>query len=120
MSPVIYLVDDEEILLSMVEGVLSRGPWQVKAFADPEKALRSFHAEATKPGLLVTDYAMPGMTGLELAAECRAMASDLKVVMISGTMSPKLAQESPSLINCFLAKPFNSKELWNAVESVIG
>src|SRR6185436_20559817 len=85
----IYLVDDEEILLNIAELALVADGYQLKKFQDPVSALNSFTLEPRKPSLLMTDYAMSPMNGVELSARCKSEHPGLKVLIVSGTAGPE-------------------------------
>jgi CheY-like chemotaxis protein len=47
--------------------------------------------------VLVTDYRMPGLSGLELARESRRIAPDLPVVLLSGNLDDRVLEESAAI-----------------------
>jgi two-component system chemotaxis response regulator CheY len=71
MKP-IFLVDDSPTMLASMAGVLSRAGFAVEKAASAEDALRTLGA---RPPLriVITDYHMPGMNGVELIREIRKM-----------------------------------------------
>jgi CheY-like chemotaxis protein len=84
---------------------------------DPGAALRLL--EARLPDLLLTDYSMPGMTGLELAEHAKARSNGaLRVLIVSGYADADALQASearPTL----LRKPFDERALIEAVRDVL-
>lgn len=70
--------------------------------------------------LLVTDYRMPGMTGLQLARECCSLNDELGVLFISGS-SPgdDLRADLDGERRAFLAKPFRQSELLRSAKAVL-
>jgi CheY-like chemotaxis protein len=75
--------------------------------------------EARQPDLLVTDYSMPGMTGLELAEHARARANgDLRVLIVSGYADAE-ALEASAARPMLLRKPFDESALIAAVRDVL-
>ncbi len=115
----IYLVDDEELLLEMAEGALLGHGYALKKFQDPEAAFESFTREPRKPSLLVTDYAMGSMNGLELAVKCKAAWPTLKILMVSGHAGPELIQQAPGTVDQFLPKPYLPSELARIVRALL-
>ena len=115
----IYLVDDEPLLLEVAEASLTDPSWRLKKFNDPALAWESFRAERPKPALLLTDYWMGSMTGLELAALCIEAHPKLKVILASGTVGAEIANAGPVKIDWFLAKPFHPRQLLEAVQSLL-
>jgi PAS domain S-box-containing protein len=77
-------VDDEEALAFLMEIVLSRMGYQVSGFTDPLQALEEFKRDPTCYDAVVTDVAMPGMTGPKLAGKLREIRQDVPIVLTSG------------------------------------
>src|SRR6188768_3927565 len=91
----IYLVDDEESSLLLAEVALLADGYELKKFQDPEEALEAFTRELRKPSLLLTDYSMGTMTGMELSTKCKSAHPGLKILMVSGTESPEVVHQAP-------------------------
>lgn len=115
----IYLVDDEEILLELAEVSLLADGYALKKFQSPQAALDSFAQEPSKPSLLLTDYAMGSMNGLELSAKCKLAHPGLKILMVSGTAGPEVVEQSPGTVDQFLSKPYKPAELARTVRSML-
>ena len=118
-QPVIFVVDDEPNLLMFVGMVLADGPWTVKQFPAPQPAMESFLHAVPKPDLLLTDYLMPSMNGLQLAAYCKERHPALKVILISGMVGAEIAKTVPFELDGFLAKPFAPQAILDLVNSVL-
>ena len=58
----LLLVDDEENILRSLRRVLKRGGWEIEIAPNAEAALACF--ETFKPGVVISDYYMPGMSGV--------------------------------------------------------
>jgi CheY-like chemotaxis protein len=115
----IYLVDDEPMLLELAAAILEPLGYSVETFRSPETALRAFELAEPRPALVVTDYAMHSMTGLELASACRRIRPKQKVLLVSGTVGPEIFRDAPVQPDRFLAKPYQVKELLEVVESTL-
>ena len=115
----IYLVDDEEMLLNLAEASLRSEGYALKKFQNPEMAFESFTREPRKPSLLLTDYAMPLLNGIELSTKCKSAHPDLKILMISGTAGPEIMDEAPGAVDQFLAKPYKPADLARKVRSML-
>lgn len=59
----LVLVDDDKLTLEIVSWITSKGPWQSRLFVDHDDALH--HMSTSVPRLLVVDFYMPRMTGLD-------------------------------------------------------
>jgi CheY-like chemotaxis protein len=115
----IYVVDDEPMLLELAVIVLEPIGYDVKTFRDPKAALEAFRKAETAPALLITDYAMHLMNGMELMTACRGINPSQKILMISGTVDEKIFQNAPCKPNRFLSKPYQAKQLIEAVRSLL-
>ena len=115
----IYVVDDEPMLLELAVIVLEPIGYNVKTFRDPKAALDAFGKAEKPPALLITDYAMHLMNGLELMTACRGINPGQKILMISGTIDEKIFRNAPCKPNRFLSKPYQAKQLVEAVKSLL-
>jgi two-component system, NtrC family, nitrogen regulation response regulator GlnG len=115
----VYIVDDDHQLRPLLERALVRAGFDVAAFPNAELALDALLAGETVPDLLVTDYQMPGMNGLELIARCREILPGLKTLSISGTpelMELKFPRCRPDTL---LPKPFAYPDLIKEVRLLV-
>ncbi len=117
-APIVYLVDDEELLLEMAEVALMGQGYRVKKFTDPTRALFSLAAEPSAPALLLTDYAMTPINGLELSERCRKVWPDLKILLLSGTVDGSITHNAPVKPNAFLPKPYLPSQLAEIVQAL--
>jgi len=118
--PLIYLVDDQPLLLDLAEMSLLSGGYKLKKFLDPEAALESFLDARSKPSLLITDYAMGKMNGLELVDRCKAVKPDLKTILVSGTAGAEIMLESEVKVDRFVGKPYQPSSLADLVRQILG
>ena len=116
---VIYVVDDEPMLLDLASAILEPSGYTVETFRSPETALRAFEQAEPRPALIITDYAMHSMTGLELAGACRRIQPRQKVLLVSGTVALDLIQNEPVQPDGFLTKPYQAKQLVEAVRATL-
>ena len=116
----IYIVDDEPMLLELASVILQPLGYNVKAFHDAVSALESFRGAKPLPVLLITDYSMHAMNGMDLIKACRQIRPYQKILLISGTVGEDIYRNSTEKPNQFLAKPYHSKQLVDAVEALLG
>lgn len=119
-KPVIYAVDDEVMILELITVLLEPLGYRVLTFPDPAQALQSFTSAPVRPALIITDYAMHALNGMELIEKCRAVAPAQKILLASGTVGEEIFASSPSKPDRFLAKPFKPPELAAIVRELIG
>ena len=115
----IYVVDDEPMLLEMASVILEPLGYRLRTFRDPATALESFTAARPRPELVITDYAMHNLDGLELIAACRRVEPKQRILLVSGTVGPEIFRAAASKPDRFLAKPYHAKLLVETVESVL-
>ena len=68
----------------------------MSTFTSPEKALAAARADPAQFDLAVTDYNMPGMSGLNVAIALRDIRADLPVVLASGYITEELRANAPA------------------------
>jgi signal transduction histidine kinase len=90
---VVY-VDDDESMRPMMERWLQRKGYRVSIYADPKAALEALRAAPRSVDIVVTDFNMPGMSGLELAEALIALRPDLPIVLSSGYVSEELLRDA--------------------------
>ena len=117
--PLIFVVDDEPMLLSLTAILLEQAGYETRTFPDAILALRAFNSAEPRPALIVTDYAMHSMTGIDLIRECRRIVPQQKTILISGTIDESVYAHVTAKPNRFLAKPFGPPEFVGLVQSVL-
>jgi CheY-like chemotaxis protein len=116
-QPTVFVVDDEPMLLELAEAILKPLGYLVRTFRDPELALKE--CSAARPDVIITDYAMPRMTGMDLIRECRRLNPSQKLILLSGTVDEHVFAEAPVKPDQFLTKPYQIQELAERVRSLI-
>lgn len=116
---VIYVVDDEAMLLELAGVILQPLGYEIQTFRDPESALRTFTRARPRPALLITDFAMHQMNGMELIEACREVEPAQKILMISGTVGPEIFQAAAARPDRFLSKPYQARQLIETVKSML-
>jgi PAS domain S-box-containing protein len=119
-SRVLY-VDDEEALTLLVPRALSRIGYRVTAYSDPLAALRDFRSHPDAFDLIVTDIAMPDLSGPELAKEIRHLRPDIPIVMLTGYIGPEDREMMERLhVNKLLYKPTSVADLSQTLSQELG
>ena len=114
-------VDDEEALSFLVKRALERKGYRVTAFPDAEQALVGFQADPFIFDILITDYNMPGMSGIGLANAVRALRPEIPIVLTSGYISDQIRDMAESAgIDQFVYKPDSVEELVSAIHELAG
>jgi putative two-component system response regulator len=108
----ILVADDETVSLTTLKAFATRLGYDVLAASDGEAAYRVWERE--RPGIVVTDWEMPGMSGLELCARIRAeMGEDYTyIIVVTGRGNTEdVIQGMEAGADDYIAKPFNRDEL---------
>lgn len=117
--PTVLVVDDQEVVRLLMCKTLESGGFHVMAASNGADALTLYREAEPPVDLLVTDYRMPGMTGLELARECCRLNEDLSVLYISGSRPGDDLQEDLADRRVFLAKPFRQSDFLRTAKAVL-
>ena len=116
----VMYVDDDQALVFLVERLLRRRGYRVSTYTDPHAAARALRADPAACDLLVTDYNMPGYSGVDLLREVRRIRPDLPVALASGYVTTEiersaLAEGAQALIH----KPNDVEELCATVQRLL-
>jgi CheY-like chemotaxis protein len=90
---ILYL-DDDESLVFLVQRLLERRGFRVSGYIDQREALDALRADPAAFDLVVTDYNMPGMSGLDVARAVRLIRPDLSVAIASGFIDETLQMQA--------------------------
>lgn len=115
-----YLVDDEPMLLDLNETVLRGLGFEVRRFRAAEQALEAYRSATVRPAIIVTDYSMHRMTGLELIEECRRLDPKQKILLVSGTVDSTVFRHATQKPDSFIPKPYSTDKLAEVVQSLVG
>jgi signal transduction histidine kinase len=108
---VIYLDDDETVVLVVVR-LLERAGYRCSGFTNSTAALAAFSAAPTEVDLFVTDFNMPGRSGLDVAHEVVSKRADLPVVISSGLITDELREQARAAgVRAVLEKEDTFREL---------
>lgn len=116
--PTIFVVDDEPMLLDLAAAILEPLGYDVRTFRDPQAALAEL--STARPAVVVTDYAMSGMTGMKLIQECKRVNPGQKIMLLSGTVDEHIYANDSAKPDAFLAKPYQVAEFIKSVQDLAG
>ena len=107
----ILLVEDEEPVRRLVSRILESAGYEVLPAGSGSEALEMLQPE-TRVDLLLTDVLMPGMSGVELAADLKAQRPELRVLLMSGYAEDVVFPDTGAeRIHPLLSKPFDKEAL---------
>ncbi|WP_380871760.1 hypothetical protein ACFB49_27140 [Sphingomonas sp. DBB INV C78] len=114
----ILLVDDHDGVRVTTAAMIEDLGHDVRIAADGKTALELMAADPLAFDLIVTDYAMPSMSGLELLTRIHALHPELRALVVTGyAEKDDIAVNQP--LTRMLAKPFTQAQLSNAIAASI-
>jgi signal transduction histidine kinase/ActR/RegA family two-component response regulator len=117
-KPMLVLaIDDQSLTAEILADMLQQDGHVVDVCTDPRKAVARF---AERPyDLVITDRAMPGISGLEIAKTVKAQRSEVPVIMLTGFADSMRAEGfHPEAVDILLGKPFTKSEIATALKQV--
>jgi two-component system response regulator FixJ len=114
----LFTIDDEELILRSLVRILRRSDRQVFAFSNAREALEQVDL---RPSLVITDYHMPGIDGLELVVHMKAASPGTRFVLLTGgIIDERIGQALESgLIDQVVRKPWQLGEFLALVEGLL-
>jgi two-component system, LuxR family, response regulator FixJ len=117
-KPTVFIVDDDPDMRDSLASILISMHLPVETFASAEDFLAKFNP--AKPGCLVLDMRMPGMSGMELQAKLKERGRALPVIIITGF------GDVPMAVACmkhgaidFIEKPFRAEPLLASIRRAL-
>lgn len=112
----VYAIDDDQAVLLSLEALLTQHGYSVACFPSAEQFLAE--VDLHRPGCVITDLRMPGMSGADLVERLSCAGSPLSVAILTGmadfaTVAALFERHSVSL----LEKPYDAASLLRVVES---
>ena len=116
---VLYL-DDDTFMLTMVERLLQRWGYDVTVYRDARDAVAAVRAQPDAFDLVVTDFNMPELSGLEVAKQLTGIKRDLPTIICSGYVTEELrAQASQIGVRAVVNKETAVDELKGLIYQVL-
>jgi two-component system cell cycle sensor histidine kinase/response regulator CckA len=115
-SETVLIVDDEDLLLTMGQAILSHYGYHVLTANSGAKALELLARSDRAVDLLITDLVMPNMSGRELVEQVRRLLPFTRILCTSGYVRPTSEEQHNA---AYLQKPFTSQELLRKVKQAL-
>ena len=118
--PTVLIVDDDPDIRALMEFKLIQAGFEVHTEGDGEAGFAT--ASAVRPAVVLLDWMMPRVSGLEMCTQLRAdpELADIGVIMLTGKSQEGDMQRGLAAgADDYLVKPFSPRELVNRVESVL-
>jgi len=112
----ILYVDDDEAIIFLMTRLLRRQGYRVSGYTDPYAAIAAVRDSPAQFDLAITDYNMPGMSGLDVVRALREIRADLPLALASGYITEELRAQAPAAgVRELIYKPNTVDELCEAV-----
>jgi PAS domain S-box-containing protein len=116
---ILYL-DDEEPLVKLAVQFLERLGYRVSGYTSADEALAAFRQQPDAFDLVLTDYNMPGLSGMDVALTVMSVRPGMLVGLASGFLPPSEAEHARALgIRATIRKPYTLDELGAAVQRLL-
>jgi CheY-like chemotaxis protein len=115
-ASILIVDDDRDVRCFLKESLASLG-YAVDEAADGRAGLEAL--ARARPDLMIVDFAMPGMTGAEVAQNVRAGHADLPILFASGYVETAAFEDLLDANMAVLRKPFRISELHDAIERLL-
>lgn len=119
--PNILVVDDEELILDLIRYMLKDlTPRHVEQEARCHTALKKLKASPYEYDVIISDWDVPGLNGLEFLKQAKRIAPNIPFIMVTSNSSKKLVVRAKQEgVDDYLVKPFTAKGLLAKVEKVL-
>jgi CheY-like chemotaxis protein len=117
----ILYIDDDEAQLFLIKRMMERWGYRVTAYSEHQAALDALLLDSERRfDLVVTDFNMPGMSGLEIARAMRDVRPDFPVIVVSGYITDELrVQAAAAGVRELLAKPHDLELLRDVIQRLL-
>jgi len=116
---ILYL-DDDEAIVFLTSRLLGRKGFRISPFTDQQEALDAVRATPNAFDVVVTDYNMPGISGVDVAGEIRMIRDDLPVVIASGFVDEDLQTRAAAAgVKALIFKETFVDKFVNAIENAV-
>jgi signal transduction histidine kinase len=116
----VLYVDDDPAMLLLVESLLRRAGYRVTAIEQPREAIERIRAQPDDFDLVVTDYNMPELTGMDLALAVARVRPDLPLVISSGYVSDDMREKAKRAgVRGLIQKEYTLEQLAEIVHTVL-
>ncbi len=116
----VMLVDDDRQLLLLGQELLEYFGYRVLSAQNAAEALQIFTNCNRQVDLVILDYCLPGLPGLDLVAKIRHLAPQVKIIIASGFLTPAENQVLLQAgVDAVINKPFRAGELQDIIQRVL-
>jgi len=115
----VLLVEDEPFVREATCHILQSAGFDVLPASDAQEAMRVYEHNGRKIDLLMTDMALPGRNGRQLAHDLRNTSSEIPILLTSGYVESECESGPREPRTYFLPKPYSRAELVETMETIL-
>ena len=108
----VLVIDDDQLVLNVVGAMLERLDYRVTQMCEPLEALELIRTDGESFDAILTDYTMPGLTGIQLAEQVLSDDPDAVIILMTGLSDQLAAQDLPCI-----SKPLRMADLARCMET---
>ena len=116
---VVLLVEDEPFVREATCHILQSAGFDVLPASDAQEAMRVYEHNGRKIDLLMTDMALPGRNGRQLAHDLRDTSAEIPILLTSGYVESECESGPREPRTYFLPKPYSRAELVETMETIL-
>lgn len=117
----VLIVDDEEIIRVLATKILQRVGLATLSADTPVNGLYMVTENSSSVNLVILDFSLPGMSGVELLSEIRKLIPDMPCIFSSGyPISESDVPEDIRSRTFYLQKPYKPQQLTELVQEILG
>lgn len=118
VEPTVFVVDDEPVIRASLQRLLESVSLRVETYASANEFLDAF--QPGRPGCIVLDVRMPGISGLDLQERLSVLGIDLPIIFVTayGDVPMAVRALKGGAVD-FVQKPFNSQALLDRIQVAI-
>jgi len=116
----VMYIDDDEALIFLVQRLLTRKGYTVLTFSDSQAALASLRHNPSQCDLLVTDFNMPGVSGVDVLRAARSICPNMPMALASGHVTPDIERQAMAAgARALIYKPNDVDEFCATVQKLL-
>jgi DNA-binding NtrC family response regulator len=119
MKKIIFVDDDSNLVSGLKRSMRSMSDvWDMMFFTDPDEAYMEYAANGAD--VIVSDYRMPLLNGLELLKKVRTVSNETVFIILTGQVDESVQKELKSKTDAYLLKPCTPEEIINVITKAVG
>ena len=116
----VLVVEKEQLVLRLLEKVLSEGGYQVLLAADGEEAIEVYRFHKLEIDVVLLDVGLPKVNGVDVLYKMKSENPDVRVIIVSGFLEPELRTKMQQAgVEHFIDKPYMLDQVLETIQGLI-